>query len=253
MILIAYLAWPFRIIYTVYAYLLFILLMLLVFPFVLIASLWGKIKGGNFIYHILRIWSAIWFFLIGIRPKNIYLSKPDPQKQYIFVINHNSYLDAAVLVETIRQHFRPLGKVEMSKVPVFGFIYKACVVMVDRNDADNRAKSLRQLKSVLRKGISIMIFPEGTFNETDRPMKSFYDGAFRMAIETQTPIQPVLFLDAYKRMPHESMFSLNPGPCRSLFLEPIPVDGLTLADAKSLKEKVFKIMEENLVSYSALR
>ena len=169
------------------------------------------------------------------------------------MINHKSYLDAAVLVETIRQPFRPLGKVEISKVPIFGFIYKACVVMVDRNDADNRAKSLRQLKSVLKKGISIMIFPEGTFNETDQPMKSFYDGAFRMAIETQTPIQPILFLDSYKRMPHESMFSLNPGPCRSLFLEPIPVDGLTLADAKSLKEKVFKIMEENLVSFSALR
>ena len=84
MILIAYLAWPFRILYTVYAYLLFILLMLLVFPFVLIASLWGKVKGGNFIYHILRIWSAIWFFLIGIRPKNIYLSKPDPQKAIHF-------------------------------------------------------------------------------------------------------------------------------------------------------------------------
>lgn len=253
MILIAYLAWPFRILYTVYAYLLFILLMLIIFPFVLIASLWGKVKGGNFIYHVLRVWSATWFFLIGIRPKNIYLSKPDPQKQYIFVINHKSYLDAAVLVETIRQPFRPLGKIEISKVPIFGFIYKACVVMVDRNDADNRAKSLRQLKSVLKKGISIMIFPEGTFNETEKPMKSFYDGAFRMAIETQTPIQPILFLDNYKRMPHESMISLNPGTCRSLFLEPIPVDGLTLSDAKSLKEKVFKIMEENLVSYSALR
>jgi 1-acyl-sn-glycerol-3-phosphate acyltransferase len=252
-ILIAYLAWPFRIIYTIYAFTCFVLLMLLIFPFVFIASLWGKVRGGNLIYHILRIWSAAWFFLIGIRHKNIYQSKPDPKKQYIFVINHISYLDAAILVETIRQPFRPLGKVEISKVPVFGFIYKACVVMVDRNDADNRAKSLRQLKSVLKKGISIMIFPEGTFNETGQPLKPFYDGAFRIAIETQTPIQPVLFLDTFARMHHKHMFTLNPGRSRSLFLEPIPVDGLTLADAKSLKEKVFKIMEENLVSFAALR
>lgn len=248
MILKAYLAWPFRIIYVSYAVLWFVLLMLLIFPFIFIASLWGRIKGGNFIYHILRIWSGVWFFLVGIRHKNMYQSKPDPKKQYIFVINHRSNLDAAILVETIRQPFRPLGKVEISKVPVFGFIYRTVVVMVDRNDAGNRAKSLRNLKSVLKKGISIMIFPEGTFNETDQPLKSFYDGAFRIAIETQTPIQPVLFLDSFKRFKYHHLFSLNPGPSRSLFLDPIPVDGLTLADAKSLKERVFRIMEENLVS-----
>jgi 1-acyl-sn-glycerol-3-phosphate acyltransferase len=123
--------------------------------------------------------------------------------------------------------------------------------MVDRNDPENRARSLRLLKSVLKKGISIMIFPEGTFNETGQPLKHFYDGAFRIAIETQTPIQPVLFLDTYARMHHKHIFSLNPGRSRSLFLDPIPVDGLTLADAKALKEKVFKIMEENLVSFAA--
>ena len=248
MLLISYLARLFRIIYVVYAVLWFILLMLLIFPFIFIASLWGKIKGGNFIYHILRVWSGAWFFLVGIRHKNIYQAKPDPSKQYIFVINHRSNLDAAILVETIRQPFRPLGKVEISKVPVFGFIYRSVVVMVDRNDAGNRSKSLRNLKSVLKKGISIMIFPEGTFNETDQPLKSFYDGAFRIAIETQTPIQPVLFLDSFKRFKYHHLFSFNPGPSRSLFLDPIPVDGLTLADAKSLKERVFRIMEDKLKS-----
>ncbi len=253
MILISYLALPLRVIYVAYAVFWFVLLMLLIFPFIFIASLWGKVKGGNFIYHILRIWSGAWFFLVGIRHKNIYQSKPDPKKQYIFVINHKSNLDAALLVETIRQPFRPLGKVEISKVPVFGFIYRSVVVMVDRNDAGNRAKSLRNLKSVMKKGISIMIFPEGTFNETDQPLKAFYDGAFRIAIETQTPIQPVLFLDSYKRFKYHHLLSLNPGPSRSLFLDPIPVDGLTLSDAKSLKERVFKIMEENLVSFATLR
>ncbi|MGL6268446.1 MAG: lysophospholipid acyltransferase family protein, partial [Chitinophagaceae bacterium] len=161
--------------------------------------------------------------------------------------------DAAILVETIRQPFRPLGKVEISKVPVFGFIYRSVVVMVDRNDAGNRAKSLRNLKSVMKKGISVMIFPEGTFNETDQPLKSFYDGAFRIAIETQTPIQPVLFLDSYKRFKYHHLFSLNPGKSRSLFLDPIPVDGLTLSDAKFLKERVYKVMEENLVSFANLQ
>jgi 1-acyl-sn-glycerol-3-phosphate acyltransferase len=44
------------------------------------------------------------------------------------------------------------------------------------------------------------MFPEGTFNETNAPLKDFYDGAFRIAIETKTAVKPVLFLDAYE--PH---------------------------------------------------
>lgn len=245
------LAWPFRIIYTLYAITWFILLMLLVFPFVLVASFWGKVRGGNFVYRVIRVWSATWFFLVGIRPRNIYQSKPNPNQQYIFVINHISYLDAAILVETIRQPFRPLGKIEMSKVPIFGFIYRVCVVLVDRGNSEHRAKSIRQLKSVLKKGISIMIFPEGTFNETDRPLKEFYDGAFRIAIETGTPIQPILFLDAYERMHHKHFFSLNPGRCRSLFLPVVPVEGLTLAQVKELKERVFRMMEAELIAHGS--
>jgi 1-acyl-sn-glycerol-3-phosphate acyltransferase len=243
--------WPFRILYTLYAVTWFILLMLLIFPFVLVASFWGKVKGGNFVYRVIRVWSGAWFFLVGIRPKNIFQSKPRPDQQYIFVINHISYLDAAILVETIRQPFRPLGKIEMSKVPIFGFIYRVCVVLVDRSNSEHRAKSIRQLKSVLKKGISIMIFPEGTFNETDRPLKEFYDGAFRIAIETKTPIQPILFLDAYERMHHKHLFSLNPCRCRSLFLPVVPVEGLTLAQVKELKEKVFRMMEAELIAHGS--
>ena len=101
------------------------------------------------------------------------------QSQYIFVSNHISYLDSAVLVKAYRQPVRPLGKVEMSKVPVFGFIYKNAIVSVDRSSAHNRAKSIRILKSIIAKGISVMVFPEGTFNMTNKPLKEFYDGAFQ--------------------------------------------------------------------------
>jgi 1-acyl-sn-glycerol-3-phosphate acyltransferase len=167
------------------------------------------------------------------------------------VHNHISYLDAAIAVETLRQPFRALGKIEMKDFPVFGIIYRVFVVMVDRKNPENRARSIMELKSVLSQGISIMIFPEGTFNETSAPLKSFYDGAFRIAIETQTPILPVLFLDAYQRMHYRHMFTLNPGRSRSLFLEPVPVAGMTLTDVGALKEKVFRIMEENLMEHSS--
>jgi len=235
-----------RYLYGVYAITLFVITLLLIFPFVLVASLFGKIRGGNMIYRISMIWSDCWLLLIGIRHRNYFDVPLDPGKQYIFLANHISYLDGPVLVKTIRKPLRALGKIEMVKIPIFGLIYSYTVIKVDRGNAEHRAKSIRNLKSVLSKGISIIIFPEGTFNMTRQPLKSFYDGAFRVAIETQTPIRPILFLDTYSRMHYESVFSLNPGRSRSLILPEISVEGLTLADTQKLKEKVYSLMEERL-------
>jgi len=189
--------------------------------------------------------------MIFILHRKIYEVPHDKKKQYIFVTNHISWLDAAILVKAYRQPFRPLGKVEMSKIPVFGFIYRNAIVSVDRSSAANRSQSIRTLKSIISKGISVMVFPEGTFNLTHQPLKEFYDGAFRVAIETQTPVKPVLFLDAYSRMHYSSIFTLNPGRSRIVYLDEIPVEGLTLSDVSTLKEKVKSIMESRLIGYNA--
>ena len=242
---------PFQIIYFIYASVCFVALMLIIFPFVIAVSFFGRIRGGNAIFRLCMLWGDCWFFLIGIWHRNIYESGEKQERQFIYVANHISYLDSAIIVEAIRQPFRPLGKVEMSHIPVFGFIYRVCVVMVNRSNADHRAKSIRQLKSVLKKGISILVFPEGTFNETNRPLADFYDGAFRVSIETQTPIQPVLFLDTFDRMHYSNIFTLTPGRSRAVFLEPVLVTGLNQRDVRELKEKVFNSMEQKLLEYKA--
>lgn len=240
-----------RYLYCIYAFTIFVVFMLLVIPFVLIGSFFGKLKGGNFIYRLCSLWGDGWFFLIGIRHRNYYEVPHYKNKQYIFVANHISYLDPPIIVKTLRQPVRALGKAEISKVPLFGFIYRNAVVTVDRSSAEQRARSVRILKSVIRKGTSIFIFPEGTFNETHQPLKDFFDGAFRIAIETQTPIKPILFLDAYDRLHYRSIFTLTPGRSRAVFLEEIPVTGLNGRDVPALKQKVYAIMEQKLREYKA--
>jgi 1-acyl-sn-glycerol-3-phosphate acyltransferase len=242
---------PLRIVYCFYALIIFIILMLLVIPVVVVASFFGKIKGGNWIYLACNYWADAWFFLVGIRHRNIYESPHDETKQYIFVANHISYLDAPVIVKTLRQKVRVLGKVEFGNIPIFGYIYRRAVVTVDRKSASQRANSVRILKSVLKRKISIFMFPEGTFNLQQKPLKEFYDGAFRIAIETQTPIKPLLFLDAHDRMHYSSIFTLLPGRSRSIFLKEIPVDGLIITDLPLLKQRVYAIMEERLREYQA--
>jgi len=239
-------------VYCFYAVTCFVILMLLVVPFVIPSLLFG-IKGSNLVYTACNIWARIWYFLIGIRHKEIYEVPHDKKRQYIFTANHSSYMDIPALVACMHQPVRVLGKYEMVKFPIFGIIYKAAVILVDRSSPEKRARSIRALKAALNHGISIFIFPEGTFNETNKPLKEFYDGAFRIAIETQTPIKPLLFIDTLNRMHWRSIFELNPGRCAVVFLKEIAVDNLTLNDVKQLKQQVYDAMEEGLKKYNNSR
>lgn len=239
-------------IYSIYAFVVFLAVMFLIMPLVLLAPLLGPFRGGNLIYTLCHFWSDTCLFAFGIRHRNFFETPHDKKKQYIFVSNHISYLDIPIIFKTIRrQKIRILGKAEMGKIPIFGFIYRNAVVMVNRDDAEHRRKSIIRLKAFIRKGVSVFICPEGTFNETGKPLKSFYDGAFRIAIETQTPIRPLLFLDTYDRMHYRSVLSLTPGRSRAVYLDEVPVAGLTVADTAQLRDTVYHQMEQALIRYKA--
>lgn len=238
----------FQYIYCVYALIWFIILMFLALPFVLLSSFFG-IKGGNLVYKICNIWARIWYGCIFISHEEIYEAPYDKTRQYIFVANHWSYMDIPAAVRCMHQPIRVLGKYEMVKFPVFGWIYRAAAVVVDRSSPEKRARSVRALKAALKHGISIFIFPEGTFNETDAPLKDFFDGAFRIAIETRTPIKPLLFVDTIDRMHWRSIFELTPGRSRVVFMDEIPVHDYHMKDIQSLKQHVFKKMVEGLRKY----
>ncbi len=235
-------------IYSIYAFAIFISVMLLLFPFIIIASLFGRVKGGNMIYSICRFWADIVLFLWGIHHKNIFEAPKVKGHAVVFVFNHISYMDIPFMMKAFRNEpIRILAKAEMAKLPVFGYIYRKATVMVNRESDAGRTKSVYQLKRVLSKNISVVIAPEGTFNMTHKPLKEFYNGAFKIAVETNTAMQPVLFLDAYDRLNYNSLFSLTPGRSRAVFLPEI----LPGNDMHLLKQKVYNEMEKGLVRYKA--
>jgi len=194
-----------------------------------------------------RFWGDCWLLLIGIRHQVSEENRPDPKKSYIFVGNHISYIDAAFIITSVRQPFRALGAAEYGRYPLFGYVYQLVVVCVHRKDPDSRAASVQVLRTFLRKGISVLIYPEGTFNMGTTALSEFYNGAFRLAIETQTPIKPLLFLDAFDRMHYRSLFTVNPGRSRAVFLEEVSVEGYTLDDLETLKQRVYQLMESQLL------
>lgn len=237
--------------YNMYALLTFIALMLLLFPFFLVASWGGPVAGGNRSIRLCRWWADAWMALIGMRHRTVFEVPHDKERPYIFVANHISYIDAVILVKAIRQYFRPLARAETAALPIFGYIYRNACVMVDRSDPESRSASVKRLKTLLQKKISVFVFPEGTFNMGDLPLKSFYDGAFRVALETGTPIKPILFLDAFDRMHYSRLASLTPGPSRAVYLEEISVEGYGVDEVARLRNDVYAIMHQKLIAYNA--
>lgn len=240
-----------QILYCVYAILLFCFFLLLMLPVLLLSFLIGKTRGGNLIMFTARRWADAWLFLIGIHHQKIIEHSLRKGVSYIFISNHNSYMDIPQLLKAISVPFRALGKAEVGNIPVFGWVYNEVVITVLRSSAEKRAKSLQNLREVLSQGVSIYIAPEGTFNMSTEPLIPFYDGAFRLAIETQTPIKPMLFLDALDRMHWKSVFTLNPGKLRTVYLEEVSPEGFSMEDLPLFKEKVYKLMEEKLLAYRA--
>lgn len=239
-----------QIVYCIYALFIFALLTILsAFALLFILPL-NKVKLGNRIYTICRFWAKTWYLMIGIRHEEIYESYHHFNQPHIFVANHNSYLDIPPIVQLAHQPIRALGKFESSKIPIFGWVYKAAVIMVDRSSPAKRAQSIRNLKAALHKKISIFIFPEGTFSMSmETPLKPFYNGAFKLAIEMRIPIQPILMIDAVDRLHYHSVFSLTPGKNRVVYLPTVQVENYTDKEVEKLKKDVYELMDQGLRKY----
>lgn len=236
--------------YLLYAVLIFIGLMLIVLPLVLVTSaVFNQNTSKKIILFFLRCWAfgfsiPSFFWVKTINQHIINRNLP-----HIYVGNHGSYLDAIAVCLSIPQYFSPLGKVEMTKIPVFGLIYKRIVVLIDRSSKESREQSVNALKADLAKGESVLIFPEGTMNKTDERLSEFYDGAFRIAIETQTTLMPFVMINNSALLPRLNPLKARPGIIKTVFITPVDVKGLTLDDLPRLKQKVLDLMEAAMIKH----
>jgi len=220
--------------------------MILFLPGFLIPALFGP-RAVVVTHFFIKCWSWIYSVLNFIPYDIRNRERIKRGASYIFVSNHTSFMDIPVLVVTIKGQFRALAKKELLKLPVFGWIAQVMCVVVDRSSNESRRKSIDNLKRILHMGISVLIFPEGTQNRTKDALQPFYDGAFRIAVETQEPIIPIIVLGAGKIMPPGRAF-IQPGKITVFIGNEIPTTGLTLSDVKDLREKVFGVMSEMIES-----
>ncbi len=203
--------------------------------------------GGSVIFiRIARLWMDVWLRLVGcpvtIKGKENFAKG----RSYIVTFNHNSLLDVPLSAPYVPGANKTIAKTSFAKVPLFGWFYRKGSVLVDRNSDASRRRSFEEMKNVLKKGMHMCIYPEGTRNRTNEPLKKFYDGAFRLAVETNTAIIPALIFNTKKAVPVNKPFFFLPHKLEMYFLEPVEADKQTV---DQLKEKVAGIMKAYYTSH----
>ena len=171
-------------------------------------------------------------------------------ESYMLVANHTSMTDIMLMLVVSKNPFVFVGKKELVKIPIFGFFYKRTCIMVDRESSKSRYEVFQRAQQRLHQGLSICIFPEGGVPENETVLlDEFKDGAFRLAIDHQIPIVPMTFPDNKKRFSF-TFLSGSPGIMRAKVHHFISTEGLTQDDKKDLKEKVRKVIYNQLLQYS---
>ena len=224
---------------------LFIVTMIIAMLFYSVCYLMKEPQRARWHRQVSRVWMRFYLFCIGC-PLTVkgaeYFVKG---KNYIVVCNHNSLMDVPVSTPFMPDANKTIAKKEFAAVPFFGWIYSIGAILVDRKSDQSRKQSYVKMKRVLAIGLDMVIYPEGTRNNTSEPLRPFHDGAFRLSAETGVPIIPALIFNTKKIMPSNKPFFLLPHVIEMHFLPPQLPDGLPVP---VLKQRVFEIMKDYYVA-----
>jgi len=238
-------------IWKLYVFIWFTLLLVLFYPLYLLFLL--NEKHFNKGFHLVRFHSGLLMYLSGIfiSVKNKHYIKKD--QHYVITPNHSSFLDIIILYQTFPQYFVFMGKKSLATVPLFNIFFKKMNITVDRRSARDGKRSMDRCGLELDKGHSVVMFPEGTISANVPEMLRFKNGAFKLAIEKQVPIIPITFFTNHKRLEMAGLFSgkAGPGVAKAVIHEPIPTKGMTEEDIAPLRDKVYKIINDELLAYAA--
>lgn len=203
-------------------------------------------------YKIHRIWGKYSLLLAGIFYKIEARKKIDKNQNYIIIANHRSMIDIMLIYSLVKNPIHFIGKAELAKLPLFGYIYKKSNILVNRKDRSSRIKAFKKAKEKIELGRSICIFPEGGIPKDSPLLGKFHDGAFALAIEKQIPILAFSIADTRKRFP----YTLSKGGPGKIYIHShniISTKGLySKEDKDKLKEKVYHMMYTQLEKFQKI-
>ncbi len=206
--------------------------------------------SDSFLKRIEYLWAIVVVWAAGLEVEAKLHSKIQRGIPYVFISNHQSYLDIPVLV-TVLKDFSPrfVAKSSLFKIPIFGPAMRAVAhVPIDR---DNQKKGLRDLKKAIeraKRGESILIFPEGTRNPSPQRLLEFHTGAFILAIRSNCALVPVVLHGTGEILPRGTLWlARKRKKVKVNVLSPVHTRGINIKERDKLKEKLWNIMQKEFV------
>ena len=233
----------FWILYRIWFYILVIVPIIILSPILIISV--SREQWYPFFFKIARLWAKFILVGMGFRWSLEHVEELEKHKSYMFIANHTSMIDIMLMLAAVNMPFVFVGKKELAKIPIFGFFYKKTCILVDRSSARSRQGVFLRAQRRLQSGVSVCIFPEGKVPEEHIVLDQFMDGAFRLAINHEIPIAPLVFLDNKKRFSY-TFFSGGPGILRVKKLRFLSTVGLTVKDTSTLNERARQMVLRTL-------
>ena len=235
-----------KVLYILYQY-------LIGFPLIVLSTLFAAVftiicfpwKNGKAPRAVQVFWSRSVIRLLLLPIKVTGRENVDPKQSYVFVANHQSFLDVFAVYGWLPNNFKWLMKKEIRRVP---FVGTACAVaghiFVDRSNPRAALQSMEKVKKELVDGISTVIFPEGTRTKTGE-IGRFKQGAFKIAMDMELPVVPITLNGFYKAMPSGQPFA-NPFSHLSLHIGK-PIDISHFTDINEAMVHVREKVEQGIV------
>lgn len=221
-----------------------------IFP--LLFVLLSKENWYPLFYKIARAWARTILFVMGFKMEIEGSEKMNLSKSFIYCPNHTSMIDIMLMFAISKNPFVFVGKKELKKIPVFGYVFKKSSILVDRSSKISSRNAFLDAQNKLTKGRSVCIFPEGGVPDESIMLDNFKSGAFRMAIEHKIPILPFTFYDCKKRFSY-TFFSGSIGKLRVKVHDAILPDNYTMNDRNKLKKETYDVIYTSLIEDLAVQ
>ncbi|MGP4058166.1 HAD-IB family hydrolase [Mycobacterium sp. 4D054] len=182
---------------------------------------------------------------IGINLQVLGKENLTAQRPAVFIFNHRNQADPLIAGRLINNDFTTVGKKELENDPIVGTIGKILdAAFIDREDPQKAVEGLRKVEELARKGLSILIAPEGTRLDTTE-VGRFKKGPFRIAMSVGIPIVPIVIRNAEVIAARDSS-TFNPGLVDVVVYPPIPVDDWTQENLTERIEEVRQLYLDTL-------
>ncbi|MBN1364544.1 MAG: 1-acyl-sn-glycerol-3-phosphate acyltransferase [Syntrophaceae bacterium] len=194
-------------------------------------------EADNKVHKVASIWAKMLLFICNTKVKVIGKENLLNGKPQIFMANHQSDFDILIALAHIPVQFRWIAKKELFAIPVFGAAMRSAgYIEIDRSNHEKAMQSIDEAAFRIRRGKSIMTFPEGT-RSRDGEIKSFKQGTFHLAIKSGIPIVPVSIIGSGRIMPKRSL-RIKAGLIQMVIGKPIEVTNFDIEKRHKLMEKV---------------